>query len=117
MRLLATAFVAALAAAPVQAELRNATGCPAGAWTDYSRPGGVSISWSFTNIGPVVAFHPGRMVYGGGVAPLNPAQVQAWAPALDNLRAAAASGHPVTVYWDDSSNTVTTLIVRWNQRC
>ena len=41
--------------------------------------------------------------------------VAAWAPALDNLRAAATSGHPVTVYWDDSSNTVTTLIVRWNQ--
>lgn len=115
-RLLCAAAFTALTA-PALAATQNATGCPAGAWTDWSSGSGVSISWSFQGIGPVIAFHPGRMVYGGGIAPLNPAQVERWAPTLDNLRAAAAARRMVTIYWDDSSKTVSTVIVRWNQSC
>ena len=114
-----TSMIAALwlAAVPAaQAASTNATGCPSGAWTEWSGPN-VSISWSFQGIGAVVAFQPGRIVYGGGIAPLTPPQVQAYAPTLDNLRAAAQARRKVTVYWDNATNLVSTFIVRWDQPC
>ncbi len=104
-------------ASPALAGSQNATGCPTGAWTDWSRPGGVSLSWSFRGIPAVLAFHPTGIVYGGGVAPLSPAQVLKYAPTLDNLRAAAQARVAVTVYWDDATNLVSTIIVRWDQPC
>ena len=88
----------------------NATECPAGAWTDWSTGTGVSISWSFTGISPVVAFHPDRIVFGGGIGPLTPAQVQKYAPTLDNLRAAATARRKVTIYWDSVNHIVSTII-------
>ncbi|TYB82190.1 hypothetical protein [Maritimibacter fusiformis] len=100
-----------------QAASQNATGRPNGAWTDWSTGSGVSISWSFQGIGAVIAFHPDRIVYGGGIAPLSPGQVNRYAPTLDNLRAAATARRAVTIYWDDATNTVGTIIVRWNQPC
>jgi hypothetical protein len=100
-----------------QGASQNATGCPNGAWTDWSTGSGVSISWSFQGISAVIAFHPDRIVYGGGIAPLNPSQVERYAPTLDNLRAAAEARRAVTIYWDDATKTVGTVIVRWNQPC
>jgi len=96
--------------------MQNKTGCPIGSWTDYSR-GRVSISWSFQGIGPVMAFHPDRVVYGGGVAPLSDADLRKYDQTFEDLRAAAAARRQVTIYWDDASRTVTTFIVRWNQPC
>ena len=95
------------------AALENATDCPAGAWTDWSTGTGVSISWSFTGISPVVSFQPNRIVF----APLTPAQVQKYEPTLDNLRAAATARKKVTIYWDNVNHTVSTIIVRWDQSC
>jgi hypothetical protein len=99
------------------AALENATECPMGAWTDWSTGTGVSISWSFTGISPVVSFQPNRIVFGGGIAPLTPAQVQKYAPTLDNLRAAATAKRKVTIYWDNVNHTVPAIIVRWDQSC
>lgn len=120
MRLSTIALVfAALGAGTVsvaEAASQSATGCPSGSWTAWQGPN-VSISWSFQGIGAVVAFQPGRIAYGGGVAPLNPAQVAGYAPTLNDLRAAAQARRPVTVYWDNATNVVSTFIVRWDQSC
>ena len=114
---LAVASLWMAAGSIAQAASQNATGCPAGAWTDWSTGTGVSISWAFQGISGVVAFHPNRIVLGGGIAPLTPAQVRKYAPTLDNLRAAAAARRNVTIYWDSANKTVSTIIVRWNQPC
>jgi hypothetical protein len=45
-----------------------------------------------------VSFQPNRIVFGGGIAPLTPAQVQKYEPTLDNLRAAATARKKVTIY-------------------
>lgn len=113
----AAAILFAASLGTAEAASQNATGCPNGAWTDWSAGSGVSISWSFQGIRAVIAFHPDRIVYGGGIAPLSSAQVERYAPTLDNLRAAAAAQRAVTLYWDDATNTVSALIVRWNQPC
>lgn len=96
---------------------QNATGCPAGAWTTWGPGQSVSISWSFQGVPAVVAFQPANIIYGGGVAPLTPAQAQAYAPTLDNLREAASARRKVSVYWDDATRVVSTFIVRWDQPC
>ncbi|MBY0422582.1 MAG: hypothetical protein K2Q06_09780 [Parvularculaceae bacterium] len=119
LRTILAATALTMAATAASAATKNGTGCPAGAWTDYSAPGGVSISWSFSGatIPAVVAFQPTRMVMGGGVAPLTPTQVANWSPTLDNLRAAAQAQRQVSVFWDDVTKTVSTVIVRWQQPC
>jgi hypothetical protein len=99
------------------AATQNATGCPVGAWTTWAAGQTVSISWSFQGISGVIAFQPTQIRYGGGIAPLTPAQAQAYAPTLDNLRAAARARRKVTIYWDDVSKVVSTIIVRWDQPC
>ena len=104
-------------AASAQAAQQNFTACPAGAWTDWAAGQTVSISWVFEGNGVSIAFQPTRIVYGGGLSPLTPAQAAAYAPALDNLRAAATARRKVSVYYDDASKTVSTFIVRWNQPC
>jgi hypothetical protein len=68
-------------------------------------------------ISPVVSFQPNRIVFGGGIAPLTPAQVQKYEPTLDNLRAAATAKRKVTIYWDNVNHTVPAIIVRWDQSC
>jgi hypothetical protein len=100
-----------------QAATQNATGCPAGAWTTWGPGQTVSISWSFQGVPGVIAFQPTQIRYGGAIAPLTPAQAQAYAPTLDNLRAAAQARRKVTVYWDSVTNVVSTIIVRWDQPC
>lgn len=105
------------AASAAHAAEQIATGCPAGAWTTWAAGQTVSISWSFQGISPVVAFQPTKIVMGGGIAPLTPAQVQTYAPTLDNLRAAATARRKVTIAWDNATKVVSTIIVRWDQPC
>lgn len=111
-----TAAILLGACGAASAATQSATGCPGGAWSTFSGLN-VSISWSLVGVGPVIAFQPTRVVWGGGIAPLTPAQADAYASTLDNLRAAATARRKVIVYYDDVSKTVSTIIVRWDQPC
>ena len=105
------------ACSTAHAALQNATGCPLEASTQWAAGQTVSISWSLQGIPPVVAFQPTQIKYGGGLAPLTPAQAQAYAPTLDNLRAAAQARRKVTIYWDNVTKIVILISVRWDLPC
>lgn len=94
----------------------EATGCPVGAGTSWSGKQ-VSISWAVTGIRASMVFQPKQIVIGGRAALLTPVQVQAYAPILDNLRAAASARRKVTIYWDEATMVVSMIYVRWDLSC
>lgn len=110
-------LAATVAMGAAQAATQASSACPIRSWAAWTAGQKVSISWAFQGIGPVIAFQPGGIVYGGGIAPLTPEQVAAYGPTLNELRMAAQARKKVTIYWDDSTNQVSTFITEWNQPC
>jgi hypothetical protein len=102
---------------PAAAAQKSFTGCPIKSWATWTPNENVSISWAFSGLGPVVAFHPGVIIMGGGIDPLTQAQAAAYSPTLEELRMAAQARKQVTIYWDDSTQIVSTFIVNWAMPC
>jgi hypothetical protein len=114
---LVTLAISVAAVPMANAAIQNHKGCPISASTQWAPGLTVSISWVIQGLAPVVAFQPTKIVLGGALAPLTPAQAQAYAPTLDNLRAAAQSRKMVTIYWDDATKVISTVAVHWEQPC
>jgi hypothetical protein len=115
---LAAALLAgALGMGAAEAATQSFTGCPIRSWSTWAAGQKVSISWAFQGLGPVIAFQPNGVVYGGGIAPLTPEQAAAYGPTLNELRMAAQSRKKVTIYWDSVTKQVATFITEWNQSC
>jgi hypothetical protein len=112
-----TGLCAFAAISAAHAEMQHETGCPAGSATEWAADQTVSIDWYFEGIPPVMAFQPAKIVYGGGRAPLTPAEAAAYEPTFANLRAAAVARRKVTIYWDDATDVVLSFIVRWDTPC
>ncbi len=97
---------------------QHAVGCPAGAQV-LRNPGPVAtfdISWTFQGIPSEIGFGPTEVRYGPAPA-LTSAEVEAYAPMLDNLRTAVQTQRRVVVYWNDTTNVVSRLIFLWDQPC
>ena len=114
-RLAVLALAVCIAGPTAIAATQEKTGCPISTTSQWSP--GLSIRWVIQDLPGVMAFQPTKIVVGGALAPLTPAQVQAYAPALEDLRAAAQGRKKVTVAWDDATKIVQAMIVHWEQPC
>ena len=104
-------------AKPAQATIKNWTGCPVSSTYSVDPGPRFSVSWVVSGERRVISFQPDQIILGGGKGNMTLGQLNRWKHILEQLRTAATKNVKVTIYYDDETRKVRTVIARWNENC